>query len=147
MVASAAAVDTAHTVETVIGRLERLPISLELTVARIVIGSATFFDAYTVLRLPVLCQSCTRMEPYSGQIGAIISAGYLGRFFGALFFGWLAQRIGRLNVLLITVVVFTSMDLACLFAWDATSMIAFHSSGDRNRWGSAGCQRIHERIY
>src|SRR5438270_14296 len=32
---------------------------------------------------------------------------------------------GRLNVLLITVVVFTSMDLACLFAWDATSMMTF----------------------
>ena len=60
-----------------------------------------------------------------GQIGAILSAGYLGQFFGALFFGWLAERIGRLNVLLITVVVFTSMDLACLFAWDATSMMAF----------------------
>ena len=126
MVASAAAVDTAHTVETVIARLERLPISRELTIARIVIGSATFFDAYTVLAIayamPVLAREWN-LTP--GQIGAIISAGYLGQFFGALFFGWLAERIGRLNVLLITVVVFTSMDLACLFAWNATSMMVF----------------------
>ena len=104
---------------------ERLPISRELTVARIVIGSATFFDAYTVLAIayamPVLAREWN-LTP--GQIGQFF-AGYLGQFFGALFFGWLAERIGRLNVLLITVVVFTSMDLACLFAWDATSMMAF----------------------
>ena len=124
MVAPAAAL--APSVESVIARLERLPISRELTVARIVIGSATFFDAYTVLAIayamPVLAREWN-LTP--GQIGAIISAGYLGQFFGALFFGWLAERIGRLNVLLITVVVFTSMDLACLFAWNATSMMAF----------------------
>ena len=126
MVAHAATVDTVPSVESVIARLERLPISRELTVARIVIGSATFFDAYTVLAIayamPVLAREWN-LTP--GQIGAILSAGYLGQFFGALFFGWLAERIGRLNVLLITVVVFTSMDLACLFAWDATSMMAF----------------------
>jgi len=126
MVASAAAVDTAHSVESVIARLERLPIARELTVARIVIGSATFFDAYTVLAIayamPVLAREWNLTL---GQIGAIISVGYVGQIFGALFFGWLAERIGRLNVLLITVVVFTSMDLACLFAWDATSMMTF----------------------
>jgi MFS transporter, putative metabolite:H+ symporter len=125
MVAPAAAA-IAPSVESIIARLERLPISRELTVARIVIGSATFFDAYTVLAIayamPVLAQEWN-LTP--GQIGAIISAGYVGQIFGALFFGWLAERIGRLNVLLITVVVFTSMDFACLFAWDATSMMAF----------------------
>ena len=126
MVAPAIAIDTAHSVESVIARLERLPISRELTVARIVIGSATFFDAYTVLAIayamPVLAREWN-LTP--GQIGTIISAGYLGQVFGALFFGWLAERIGRLNVLLITVVIFTSMDLACLFAWNGSSMIAF----------------------
>src|SRR6476469_7026397 len=124
MVALAAAL--APSVESVIARLERLPISRELTIARIVIGSATFFDAYTVLAIayamPVLAQVWS-LTP--GQIGAIISAGYVGQIFGALFFGWLAERIGRLNVLLITVVVFTSMDFACLFAWNGYSMMAF----------------------
>ena len=126
MVAPAIAIDTGHSVESVIARLERLPISRELTVARIVIGSATFFDAYTVLAIayamPVLAREWN-LTP--GQIGTIISAGYLGQVFGALFFGWLAERIGRLNVLLITVVIFTSMDLACLFAWNASSMMIF----------------------
>ena len=96
-------------------RLERLPISRELTVARIVIGSATFFDAYTVLAIayamPVLAREWN-LTP--GQIGAILSAGYLGQFFGALFFGWLAERIGRLNVLLITVVLYYQW-IVCAF--------------------------------
>jgi MFS transporter, putative metabolite:H+ symporter len=51
MGASAVAVEAAPSVESVIARLERLPISRELAVARIVIGSATFFDAYTVLAI------------------------------------------------------------------------------------------------
>jgi putative MFS transporter len=126
MSAPAVALDKAHTVESVIARLERLPIARELTIARIVIGSATFFDAYTVLAIayamPVLASEW-KLTP--GQIGAIISAGYVGQIFGALFFGWLAERIGRLNVLLITVIVFTSMDFACLFAWNAASMMIF----------------------
>ena len=126
MGASAVAVETAPSVESVIARLERLPISRELAVARIVIGSATFFDAYTVLAIayamPVLARDWN-LTP--GQIGMIISSGYIGQVFGALFFGWLAERIGRLNVLLITVVIFTSMDFACLFAWSGFSMMAF----------------------
>jgi putative MFS transporter len=126
MSAPAVALDSAHTVESVIARLERLPIARELTIARIVIGSATFFDAYTVLAIayamPVLAREWN-LTP--GQIGTIISVGYVGQIFGALFFGWLAEKIGRLNVLLITVLVFTSMDLACLFAWNATSMMVF----------------------
>jgi putative MFS transporter len=126
MVARATAVEAAPSYESVIARLERLPISRELTVARIVIGSATFFDAYTVLAIayamPVLAPEWN-LTP--GQIGMIISAGYVGQVFGALYFGWLAERIGRLNVLLITVVVFTSMDFACLFAWNGYSMMAF----------------------
>ena len=136
MVALATAAEAAPSYESVIARLERLPISRELTVARIVIGSATFFDAYTVLAIayamPVLAPEWN-LTP--GQIGMVISAGYVGQVFGALFFGWLAERIGRLSVLLITVVVFTSMDVGlpiCL-EWllhDGISVL----SGTWHRW-------------
>ena len=86
MVALATAVEAAPSYELVIARLERLPISRELTIARIVIGSATFFDAYTVLAIayamPVLAPEWN-LTP--GQIGMVISAGYVGQVFGALF--------------------------------------------------------------
>jgi putative MFS transporter len=55
----------------------------------------------------------------------IFSAGYLGQLVGAVFFGWLAEKVGRLRVLLFTILLFVAMDMACLFAWGAWSMIAF----------------------
>jgi putative MFS transporter len=59
----------------------------------------------------------------AGEIGMILSAGYVGQIFGSLFFGHLAERIGRLPVLVITILLFVSMDIGCLFAWGAWSMI------------------------
>src|SRR5258708_40242508 len=55
----------------------------------------------------------------------IISAGYVGQLFGAVLFGSLAERIGRLKTLFITIVLFVSMDISCLFAWSGASMMAF----------------------
>jgi putative MFS transporter len=59
------------------------------------------------------------------QVGLILSFGYLGQLVGAVFFGWLAERVGRLRVLLVTIALFVTMDAACLFAWDAGSMMLF----------------------
>src|SRR6185312_5915529 len=44
---------------------------------------------------------------------------------GALGFGQLAEKIGRLKTLFFTIVLFVSMDVACLFAWSGAAMIAF----------------------
>src|SRR3981081_2410653 len=55
----------------------------------------------------------------------IMSAGYVGQLFGAVRFGSLAEKIGRLKTLFITIVLFVSMDMACLFAWSAASMMVF----------------------
>ena len=54
----------------------------------------------------------------------IISTGYVGQLFGAVVFGSLAEKIGRLKTLFITIVLFVSMDVACLFAWSVASMMA-----------------------
>lgn len=107
-------------------RLERIPITRRLLMIRVIIGSATFFDAYTVL---VIAFAMPQLKDQWGlspsQVGMILSAGYLGQLVGALGFGWLAERIGRLPTLLITIVLFVSMDVACLFAWSGTSMLVF----------------------
>ncbi|WP_063736307.1 MFS transporter [Streptomyces sp. RTd22] len=109
-----------------VARLERLPVTRRLTLIRVIVGSATFFDAYTVLAIafamPELVDAWNLSD---SQVGLILSAGYLGQLVGALAFGWLAERIGRLHTLLITIVLFVSMDIACLFAWDGTSMMVF----------------------
>lgn len=107
-------------------RLERLPITRRVFWTRNIIGAATFFDGYTVIAIayamPVLVKEWG-LKPE--ETGYILSMGYLGQLFGAIFFGWLAERIGRLSVLLFTILLFVSMDMACLFAWGAGSMMLF----------------------
>ena len=109
-----------------VARLERIPVTRRLTWIRIIIGSATFFDAYTVLVIAfAMPQLVTEWSLTPAQVGLILSAGYVGQIFGALGFGQLAEKIGRLPTLLITIVLFVSMDTACLFAWSAASMMLF----------------------
>ena len=65
------------------------------------------------------------MDLTPAWVGFILSAGYLGQLIGAVLFGWVAEKIGRLPTLLITIVLFVSMDIACLFAWSGASMLIF----------------------
>ena len=109
-----------------VARLERIPVTRRLLLIRIIIGSATFFDAYTVLVIAFAMPSL--VEEWSltpAWVGLILSAGYLGQLIGAVLFGWVAEKIGRLPTLLITIVLFVSMDVACLFAWSGASMLVF----------------------
>jgi putative MFS transporter len=112
--------------DRLIARLERLPIAGTLVWTRLVVGTATFFDGYTTLAiafvLPVLAKQW-QLTP--GEIGWIISAGYLGQLLGALVCSWLAERYGRLKILTVTIVIYTAMSLLCIFAWSAASLIVF----------------------
>ncbi len=80
-------------------------------------GSATFFDAFDALAiafvLPVLAVAW-KLTP--AQIGYLIGAGFAGQLVGALVFGWLAERIGRVRVASITVGIFALASLACAAA-------------------------------
>jgi putative MFS transporter len=109
-----------------IARIERLPVTPRLMLIRVVVGIATFFDAYTVLAIAfAMPQLVTEWKLAPADVGMIISAGYVGQLFGALLFGSLAERIGRLKTLFITIILFVSMDISCLFAWSGASMMAF----------------------
>src|SRR5262245_25834569 len=110
----------------VVARLERLPVTSRLMLLRVIVGVATFFDAYTVLAIAfAMPQLVTEWKLTPTEVGLIISAGYVGQLFGAVIFGSLAEKIGRLQTLFITIVLFVSMDIACLFAWSGLSMMAF----------------------
>jgi putative MFS transporter len=109
-----------------VARLERIPVTRRLLMIRIIIGAATFFDAYTVLVIAfAMPQLVTQWGLTPGWVAMILSAGYVGQFVGAILFGWVAEKIGRLPTLLITIVVFVSMDIACLFAWNGASILVF----------------------
>jgi putative MFS transporter len=77
-------------------------------------GSATFFDAFDALALafvlPVLV-GLWHLSP--GQVGVLIAAGYLGQVIGALLFGWLAERFGRVPSVSVAVGVMSVMSIVC----------------------------------
>jgi len=111
-----------------VARLERLPVTPRLMLLRVIVGIATFFDAYTVLAIAfAMPQLVSEWKLTPTEVGMIISAGYVGQLFGAVLFGSLAEKIGRLKTLFITIVLFVSMDIACLFAWSGVSMMALRA--------------------
>ncbi len=58
------------------------------------------------------------------QIGAMFSAGLLGLLPSALLGGWLADRIGRKKVLVVSVLIFGLFSLATTQVWDFHSLLA-----------------------
>ena len=125
MSTSDAAAGGSGSISDVVARIERLPISWWHIKARIIIGVATFFDAFDALAiafvLPVLVPAWKLNGP---QIGLLISAGYLGQLGGALFFGWIAERYGRITAMFWSILIFAIMSLACALAWDYQSLVS-----------------------
>ncbi len=115
-----------HKSDEVVARLERLPISWWHVRTRIIIGVATFFDAFDALTiafvLPVLVPMW-KLAPQ--QIGLLISAGFAGQLVGAIFFGWVAGRYGRIMAMVWAIGIFGVMSLACAFAWSYESLLIF----------------------
>jgi putative MFS transporter len=112
----------------VVARIERLPISAWHVKARVIIGVATFFDAFDALAIAFVLPVLVPLWKLTGpQIGFMISAGYLGQLAGALLFSWVAQRYGRVTALIWSIVVLSVMSLACAFAWDYQSLLIFRT--------------------
>src|SRR5262249_52063415 len=92
------------------------------------IGTATFFDAFDALAiayvLPVLIR-LWKLGPL--EIGNLISIGYVGQLVGALFFGWLAERRGRMLALQLSVALYSVFSLLAAFSWSYGSLFAFRT--------------------
>jgi putative MFS transporter len=102
---------------SLLSRMSVVPFSRWHMKARIIMGSATFFDAFDALSLafvlPVL-KELWKLNP--AQIGLLISAGYLGQFLGALGFGSLAERLGRVRSASLAVALMSVMALLCILS-------------------------------
>ena len=114
---------------------------------RIIIGVATFFDAFDALAiafvLPVLVPAWKLNGP---QIGLLISAGYLGQLAGALFFGWIAERYGRLTAMVWSILIFAVMSLGLRFRLGLpVADLRAHHPGFRSGRRGAGRRDLYQR--
>ena len=105
-------------------RMENVPFSRWHTKARIVMGTATFFDAFDALSLafalPVLI-GLWGISP--AQIGILIAASYLGQLIGALVFSSIAERFGRTRGATAAVFIMSVMSLVCAFAGNFNALL------------------------
>jgi MFS transporter, putative metabolite:H+ symporter len=107
-----------------LARMESAPFSRWHAKARVVMGSATFFDAYDALSLafalPILI-GLWHISP--AQVGLLIAASYVGQLAGALLFSGLAERFGRVPTATTAVAIMSVMSLGCAFAGSFSALL------------------------
>src|SRR6266566_1268151 len=109
-----------------IARLETVPFSRFHAKARIVVGSATFFDAFNALALAFALPVLIRLwEITPAQTGFLIGSSYVGQLAGALLFSWLAERFGRVPSAAAATALMSVMSLACALAGSFPALFAY----------------------
>ena len=106
-------------------RMESVPFSRWHMRSRIIMGSATFFDAFDALSmafvLPVLIGPW-KITPT--EIGFLISASYIGQLVGALIFSRLAESYGRPRVAAAATAIMSVMAIGCALAGNFWALFA-----------------------
>jgi MFS transporter, putative metabolite:H+ symporter len=116
----------ATSAEEIVARIERLPVSWWHVKTRIIIGVATFFDAFDALAIASVLPAIVPMWKLTPpQTGLLISAAFLGQLLGALFFGWIAEKYGRMTGMIWSIGLFAVMSFVCAFAWNYESLLVF----------------------
>jgi putative MFS transporter len=109
--------------EAIIARLERLPIAGWHMRMRLIVGTATFFDAFDALTIAFVLPALIGLWHITpDKIGLLIASGYAGQLIGAIVLGWAAERYGRLHALSWCIIILALMSLACAFAWNYESL-------------------------
>ncbi|WP_188130967.1 MFS transporter [Paraburkholderia panacisoli] len=85
--------------------------------ARLMMGAATFFDAFDMLSIayaiPVLMEAWRLSPP---EVGVLITAGFVGQIIGAIMFGAAAERFGRVKTASIAIAIMAIVGIGCGFA-------------------------------
>ena len=110
--------------QDLVARLERLPFTRWHLRARVIVGSATFFDAFDALSLAFVLPVLVRQWSITpAEIGWLIAIGYLGQFAGALVFGGLAERYGRVRSVAGATALMSVMSLGCAMSGSFASLL------------------------
>ena len=110
---------------TLLARMESVPFSRWHAKARVIMGSATFFDAFNSLSLafalPILI-GLWHISPR--QSGLLIASSYVGQLAGALLFSWLAEKFGRIPSATAGIAIMAVMTLGCALAGNFPALFA-----------------------
>jgi putative MFS transporter len=107
-------------------RLESVPFSRWHAKVRIVVGSATFFDAFNALSLAFALPVLIRLWHITpAQSGFLIGASYVGQLIGALLFSSLAEKFGRIRSAAAATALMSVVSLACAAAASFPALLAF----------------------
>jgi MFS family permease len=109
-------------------RLDRLPWGRFHSFVVVALGITWILDGLEVT-LAGSVASALRQSPAlnlsSVEVGLAGSAYIAGAVLGALFFGWLTDRLGRKKLFFITVAVYAAATVATAFSWDFWSFALF----------------------
>jgi MFS family permease len=109
-------------------RLDRLPWGRFHTLVVAALGITWILDGLEVT-LAGSVASALRQSPVlqfsSTDIGLVASAYLAGAVLGAVFFGWLTDRLGRKRLFFITLAVYLVATAATAFSWDLWSFALF----------------------
>ncbi|HEX3376920.1 MAG TPA: MFS transporter, partial [Candidatus Acidoferrales bacterium] len=106
-------------------RMEQVPFSGWHRNARLVMGSATFFDAFNALSLAFALPTLIRIWHISPkQSGLLISASYVGQLAGALAFSALAEKVGRIRGTTAAIAIMSIMSFGCALAGNFQALLA-----------------------
>ena len=109
-------------------RLDRLPWSRFHWLVIIALGIAWVLDGLEVTIVGSLSGALTEspvLHLTAEQVGLAASAYLVGAVAGALFFGWLTDRLGRKKLFTMTVLVYLTSTIACGLSWDFWSFAVF----------------------
>jgi putative MFS transporter len=105
--------------------MEQVPFSRWHRKARLVMGSATFFDAFNALSLAFALPTLIRLWHISPkQSGLLISASYVGQLAGALVFSALAEKVGRIRGTTAAIAIMSIMSFGCALAGNFAALLA-----------------------
>lgn len=117
------------TVETdVPARLDRLPWSRFHTLVVVALGITWILDGLEVTlagSVSGALKESPTLKFTNTEIGLAGAAYIAGAVLGAVFFGWLTDRLGRKKLFTITVLVYLSATAATAFSWNVASFILF----------------------
>lgn len=121
----AAVIDDPQRAALLTARMEHIPFCGWHMRARIVMGSATFLDAFDALSLAFVLPILVRLWGLSPlDIGWLIAASYIGQLAGALLFSSLAEARGRVPSAALATAIMSIMSLGCALAGNLPMLFA-----------------------